>query len=115
MSQPLEDLLFVGTRGYVCALRKDSGEEAWRSSLPGTGHHPVHVVFEDGLLFCGTNGHVLALDPVSGEVLWTNSIPGLGHELICLTTAGLGAASGFTELAAAQQEEERERRRRNST
>lgn len=48
----------------------------------------------EDLLFLGTRGHVLALDPLSG----------LGHGLICLTTARLGAASGFTELAAAHEE-----------
>lgn len=109
MTQPLEDLLFVGTRGVVSALRKDTGEEVWRNSLPGTGHQPIHVVFEDGILFCGTRGYVLALDPLTGEILWNNPLKGQGHGLVCLTTAKLGAASGFTELAAAHEEEERRR------
>jgi len=84
-SEP-DELLFVGTRGYLAAFDKRTGEEAWRVDLKGTGYNLVTVLVEDGVLFAGTYGYLFALDPRNGEVLWRNDMKGLGHGMVSMAT-----------------------------
>ncbi len=59
--------------GYVVALRKDNGEEAWRRDLScDAWSSPCLVHAADGaprLLQCCGNGDVLLLDALTGELL----------------------------------------------
>ena len=81
-----DDLLFASTYGHVSAIDKRSGDELWRTSLPGTGYLVASMVYEDETLFVGTGGHVFALDPSTGRILWENRMPGLHHGLVQVVT-----------------------------
>jgi outer membrane protein assembly factor BamB len=95
---PSEDLLFVGTHGYVAALNKFTGAEAWRTSLPKTGWSVVTLLHEDGVLFAGTGGQVFALNPATGEIAWNNTLPGLGSSHLCLATIRASPNAGAAPL-----------------
>jgi outer membrane protein assembly factor BamB len=81
------DLIFLGTKGYVAAIHKFRGSEAWRTSLEGSGFSLVTLLLEDGVLYAASHGYLYALNPASGEVFWRNDLKGLGHNLISMTTA----------------------------
>lgn len=93
-----EDLLFVGTHGWVVALHKFTGAEAWRTNLPHTGWNVVTLLHEDGVLFAATGGHVFALNPANGEIAWTNSLKGLGTSHLCLATVRQSPNAGAAPL-----------------
>src|SRR5262245_29269351 len=93
-----EDLLFVGTHGWVAALHKFSGAELWRTSLPGTGWNVVSLLHEDGVLFAASGGQVFALNPLTGEIAWKNELKGLGSSHVCLATVRQSPPSGAMPL-----------------
>jgi len=105
----VEDLLFVGTHGWVAALNKFTGREIWRVNLPKTGWSVVTLLHEDGVLFAACGGHVFAMNPTTGEVAWDNSLPGLGTSHLCLATARQSPNAGSTPIPQIAQSEEQSR------
>lgn len=107
ISVRIEELLFVGTHGYVAALDQRTGVERWRASLPDTGYSIVTLLFEEGRLFAASGGFAFALDPASGAILWRNDLKGLGNGAVCLATTRVPANAGADPIpqhAAAQQQ-----------
>ena len=82
----VDDLLFIGTYGFVRAIAKRSGRRVWQTSLAGSGYSIVNLLFEDGRLFAASKGRLYALDPLTGEVLWQNGLKGLGYGHVVLAT-----------------------------
>src|SRR5262249_30234817 len=75
-----EDLLFAGTHGWVAALNKFTGKEAWCTSLPKTGWSGGTLLHEDGVLFAATGGPLRRPSPASGGAAGTNRRGGPGPE-----------------------------------
>ncbi len=100
----LDQLLFAGTHGYVTALNKLTGKEAWRRSLPGTGFSIVTLLFEEGVLYAASGGHVFALNPLNGEIAWENPLQGLGTSALCLATIRSSANASSDPVPQAQAE-----------
>ena len=94
----IEELLFVGTHGFVTALEQRSGKERWRTSLPSTGYSVVTLLFEEGLLFAASGGHCFALDPSTGAIAWRNDLSGLGNGALCLATTRTPSNAGADPL-----------------
>jgi len=105
---PPEDLLFVGTHGWVAALHKYTGAEAWRTNLPRTGWNVVTLLHEDGVLFAATGGHVFAINPATGEIAWNNELKGLGTSHLCLATLRQSPNAGAAPLPQIAQSAEQE-------
>ncbi|MSR45749.1 MAG: hypothetical protein EXS13_01555 [Planctomycetes bacterium] len=104
----IEELLFLGTHGYVAAIDQRTGVERWRTSLPDTGYSIVTLLFEEGRLLAASGGHAFALDPESGAILWHNELRGLGNSALCLATtrvAGNAGADPVPQHVTVQQEQ----------
>jgi hypothetical protein len=103
----IEELLFLGTHGWVAAVDQRSGAERWRTSLPDTGYSIVTLLFEAGRLFAASGGHAFALAPESGAILWHNELRGLGNGALCLATTRIpmnADADPVPQHAAAEQQ-----------
>jgi len=103
------ELLFIGTHGFVIAVNRFTGREAWRTSLPDTGWSIVSMLVQEGVLYAASKGHVFALDPATGSIFWHNKLPGLGSDHVGLATMHTQIDSGAQPLAQAQADEARRR------
>jgi len=94
----LEDrqLVFVGIRGRVVALNRETGEEVWRVNLSSEF---VTVLWDGDSLVAATSGEVWRLEPESGAQIWHNQLRGLRRGLVSLAST---RASGVTETPQAE-------------
>jgi outer membrane protein assembly factor BamB len=95
--------LYVGIKGRVLAIHRESGEVAWESRLKGSSM--VSVLVEDGRIFATSKGEVFCLDAATGAQLWHNPLPGLGTDLASLATASGGSSSVLMQQAQQQQQQ----------
>src|SRR5438552_10221096 len=72
----IDQLIFVGLRGYVLALDRDTGEIAWSNDKLSSGY--TTLLLDGDRLIVSTNGYMYCLDPLTGEVLWHNPLRGYG-------------------------------------
>ncbi|MBI4229753.1 MAG: PQQ-binding-like beta-propeller repeat protein [Planctomycetes bacterium] len=103
----LENLLFIGTKKHVRAVRKADGVEVWTTEFPvgflTSGSGLVTLLCEGGKVYAGVCGHLYALDAARGEILWHSDLKGLGYHHLILATAsqsGQGAAPHIQALQA---------------
>lgn len=92
----MKDRIYIGIKGKVVCLDKQSGNEIWRTDLRRTSL--VSVAIDGDTVIAYANGHLFALDGVTGEIRWRNPLPGLGHGY-CIIAAG----GDQTAVTAAQQ------------
>ena len=85
-----EDLLFVGIKGSVVALRRDSGVQVWSTKVGGTF---VNVILDNEKLLAASSGEIFCLDALSGRQLWHNPLRGYGLGLVTMAATGLPASS----------------------
>lgn len=78
------NLLYVGIRGSVVALHRDTGEIAWRTHLKGAEF--VNLIVDGDHIYATTYGEAFCLDARSGQSLWHNRLKGLGLGLASLAT-----------------------------
>jgi outer membrane protein assembly factor BamB len=97
-------LLYVGIKGCVVALDRDSGDEVWRAELR-RGEF-VSVLWDGAGLFAANSGEVWRLDPATGETTWHNEMKRLGRGLV--TLASSMAVSGGNDADMAEQERRRD-------
>jgi outer membrane protein assembly factor BamB len=83
-------LVFIGIKGRVVALDRDSGTEVWRAQL-GTDY--VSVLWDGSALFAVASGEIWRLDPASGNQLWHNQLKGLGRGLVSLASTQMAGAA----------------------
>jgi outer membrane protein assembly factor BamB len=93
------DLLFVGIKGHVVAIRKSSGAVVW-SVRPGRGSTFVPIVQEGDRLYTASGGEVSCLDAATGKLLWCNPLKGYGVGYAALAGAGFPTAAAALEQAA---------------
>jgi PQQ-like domain len=86
-------LVFVGIKGRVVALNRDSGSEVWRTQV-GTDY--VSVMWDGNALFAVTSGEIWRLDPGSGNQIWHNPLKGLGRGLVSLASTQIAGAVDAT-------------------
>jgi PQQ-like domain len=97
---PLE-LLFVGIKDVVVALRHVDGAEVWRTKLKGGDF--VTVLWDGEGLFAANHGEVFRLDPVSGTILWRNPLKGLRTGVVSLASHRAKAQATPYETIAEQK------------
>jgi outer membrane protein assembly factor BamB len=88
--------IFVGIKGCVVALDRDSGSEVWRAEL---GSEYVTVLWDGDGLFAATAGELTRLDPSSGAALWHNKLKGLGRGLVNLASTNAPTQTGIETSA----------------
>ena len=69
--------LYVGIKGCVVAVAKDTGEVAWMHRLR-KGSSFVPIVREGPHLYALSGGELTCLDAKSGDPVWHNPLKGLG-------------------------------------
>jgi outer membrane protein assembly factor BamB len=97
--------VYVGIKGCVVALDRDSGDEMWRADLRSAEF--VSLSFDGTGLFAANSGEAWRLDPATGEMIWHNQMKGLGRGLVSL-------ASSMSANAASTMEIAEEKRRRDA-
>ena len=72
----IDQLIYVGLRGYVIALDRDTGRIVWNCSELKSG--PITLMLDGDRLIASTNGYIYCLDPLTGQVRWSNPLKGYG-------------------------------------
>jgi outer membrane protein assembly factor BamB len=98
----IDDLIFVGFRGYAMALHRDTGELVWCNSQMRSGY--VSMLLDGDRLIVSTNGYMYCLDPLTGRILWHNPLTGYGTGVAHLTSVR-GQSSQVVVAQAAEEEE----------
>ena len=96
----LDQLIFVGLRGYVVALDRDTGKIVWCNSKLHSGY--VSMLLDGDRLIVSCDGYMYCLHPLTGEVLWHNPLSGFGTGVAHLTSIrGQSSQVVLAEAAAA--------------
>ena len=94
-------LVYVGIRGCVVALDRDSGDAVWSAELR-RGSSFVPIVVDGARVFAASGGEVTCLDAATGAVVWHNPLKGFGMGYAMLAGASnAGAAAAIAEMEAA--------------
>src|SRR5262245_45910011 len=91
-SSTLTRPVYLGIRGTVVALDRDSGAELWRTPLKGWNF--VNLTLEGEDLFATTYGEIYCLDAATGQIRWNNRLRGLGYGLVSIAGASNMALVG---------------------
>jgi outer membrane protein assembly factor BamB len=81
-----KSLLFIGIKGTVLALDRNTGDEVWRTSVKGTDF--VNLVLDEDNLYATARGEIFCLNPVNGDIRWHNKLSGLGFGLVTIASSG---------------------------
>ena len=81
-----EQLIYIGIRGSVLALNRDSGSIIWEARLPESSF--VNLAWDDSRVYALSNGEVFCLDACDGRVLWKNPLKGFGYGLGSILVPG---------------------------
>ncbi len=100
----IDQLIFIGLRGYVIALHRDTGEMIWVCSELKSG--PITLLLDGDRLIVSTNGYLYCLDPLTGQVLWSNPLKGYGVGIAHLVSVRGQSAQTVNQqqVAAANQQ-----------
>jgi outer membrane protein assembly factor BamB len=99
----LDDLIFVGFRGYVMALHRDTGEIVWCNSKLHSGY--VSMLLDDDRLIVSCSGYMYCLNPLTGTILWHNPLKGFGTGVAQLVSVrGQSSQVVVTQAAEAEQQ-----------
>jgi outer membrane protein assembly factor BamB len=83
--------IFIGIRGGVTALDRETGRQLWAARLKGSDF--VNVILDNDRVIAATKGEVFCLDAATGHVLWHNELPGEGWGLVTIATASSPSSS----------------------
>ena len=98
------DFIYLGLNKSVTALRKQDGQIAWTTKLPG-GTDFVTVTGEGTHIYAASGGRLHCLDIASGRILWTNGLKGYGYGVASLWLAGAAAAPSTAAYEKVRSEE----------
>lgn len=97
------NLVFIGIKGTVLALDRETGREVWKTLLKGSTF--VNVVLDDDALIATTKGVVFCLDAANGNIRWKNSLPGFGWGLATIGASGPSPVAAMAQYEFQQQQE----------
>ena len=93
------DVIYVGLKGSVVALDRQTGKKIWKTHLKGAGF--VMVVLDREMVIAHTKGEIFGLRAEDGRVLWSNSLLGMGYGYA--TIAGASISPQQQGMAALRQ------------
>lgn len=96
----IDELIFVGLRGYVIALHRNTGEIVWNCSDLKSA--PISLLLDGDRLIVSTNGYIYCLDPLTGRVLWNNPLRGYGIGIAHLVSVRGQSAQTMNQQAVAE-------------
>lgn len=70
--------LYLGIKGYVVCLDKETGSKQWETKLKSTSG-VTNLLLEDDKVFAYSGGHLFCLRAKDGKKLWKNKLDGLGY------------------------------------
>ena len=94
-----KNILLLGLKGSVIAVRKDTGARLWVTKLKGSDF--VSVAADDTCVFAHTGGNLFCLDLQTGSLLWQDPLAGLGYGMASV------AFPGMSQLPVAAYEKKR--------
>ena len=98
----IDQLIFVGLRGYVIALHRDTGEIVWSCSELNSG--AITLLLDGDRLIASTNGYIYCLDSMTGRVVWNNPLRGYGIGIAHLVSVhGQSSQTVNQQYVAAEQ------------
>jgi outer membrane protein assembly factor BamB len=103
-SMRITDLIFVGIKGSVVALNRQTGEQIWATHLKSWDF--VNIVVDDDSILASTWGEIFCLDALTGQTLWHNRLKGFGTGLTSIATAQHPAGGNAAALQARKRQEE---------
>jgi len=96
------DVLYIGIKTSVLAIRTDTGEEIWRTDLKrGAGMTLIMLQLDGDVVYAGAAGEIYCLDRSTGDILWHNPLKGLGQGLITFGATSTAAAAAVIMAAQA--------------
>ncbi len=101
----IDDLIFVGFRGYAFALDRDTGRTVWCNSEMHSGY--VSMLLDGDRLIVSCSGYMYCLDPLTGKILWHNPLEGYGTGVTHLASVrGQSSQAVVVQAAAADADSE---------
>src|ERR1017187_1980727 len=97
------NLVYVGIRGSVVALDKNSGGRVWETKLKGGTF--VTVLVDGSRVLAGAQGEIFCLDAATGQILWHDGLKGYGLGLMSIATANGSSNSSAAAAEFCRQQE----------
>ena len=98
------DLIFIGIKGSIVALYRDSGQQAWVTPLKGMDF--VNLVLEGDKVLATACGEIFCLDALEGKVLWHNPLKGFGRGLATIATEDNPGTSNVSVMSEKHRHDE---------
>jgi outer membrane protein assembly factor BamB len=98
------DLIFIGIKGSVVALYRDTGQQAWATHLKGMDF--VNVALEHDKVLATACGELFCLDAAQGNALWHNPLKGFGRGLATIATEDNPGTSNVAVLSEKHRRDE---------
>ncbi len=96
----MQDLIFIGAKGWVVAIDRATGQEAWRSELKGIDFVTLALSGRDVL--AASRGRLYCLDASTGYVKWQNELKGLGWGIVSIAGSDVSAVAEMERRREAQ-------------
>ncbi len=100
----ISDLIFIGIKGSVVALYRDTGQQAWAMHLKGLDF--VNIVLEGDKVLAMACGEIFCLNALGGEVLWHNPLKCYGRGLATIAMEDNPGTSHTSVLAEKHRRDE---------
>ncbi len=97
------DLIFIGIKGTVVAVKRSTGDQVWATHLKGSDF--VNVLLDRDVLLATCWGEIFCLDPLTGEGLWHNRLKGFGTGLATMATVECPGSGRVLQEQQRQNEE----------
>jgi outer membrane protein assembly factor BamB len=95
------EIVYIGIKNCVLAIRSATGEQIWRTELKrgGLEINLITLQLDGDVVYAGAAGELYCLDRTTGNILWHNPLKGLGHGAI---TFGATSTTAVAAICAAQ-------------
>lgn len=95
------DRLFLGVKGLVVCVDKNTGDNIWSTKLKPTSGI-TNVFIDDELVFAHAGGHLFCLDINTGSIKWENPLKGMGYGPCIFATENQSMSVAGSDAAAQQ-------------
>ena len=95
--------VYVGLKGSVLALERESGRILWQRELAGSSF--VNLIEEGNHIFALSQGEAYCLDAGTGALLWHNPLKGFGLGIGSILVSGQPArnTAAVAQIIAAEE------------
>src|SRR4051812_40237287 len=84
-----KNILLLGVKGSVIAMRRDTGERLWYTKLKGSlSADFVSVTADEERVYAHTGGELFCLDLRTGNSVWRDELSGMGYGVASIAMPG---------------------------